>query len=80
MALDRLGGRQILALTLGLDVVGDLHPLAVRDRFQDAWAEFLTEVVADQPAVMLIEDIHWAEPSSSTCSSTCSATPEGRCS
>jgi class 3 adenylate cyclase len=62
VALDRLGGREILGLTLGLDVAGDLHPLAVRDRFQDAWAEFLTEVVADQPAVMLIEDIHWAEP------------------
>jgi class 3 adenylate cyclase len=62
VALDRLGGREILGLTLGLDVAGDLHPLAVRDRFQDAWAEFLSEVVADQPAVMLIEDIHWAEP------------------
>jgi class 3 adenylate cyclase len=62
MALHRLEGREILGLTLGLDVARDLHPLAVRDRFQDAWAEFLTEVVADQPAVMLIEDIHWAEP------------------
>jgi class 3 adenylate cyclase len=62
VALQRLGSREILGLTLGLDVARDLHPLAVRDRFQDAWAEFLTEVVADQPAVVLIEDIHWAEP------------------
>ncbi len=61
VALDRLGGREILGLTLGLDVAGDLHPLAVRDRFQDAWAEFLTDVVADRPAVVLVEDIHWAE-------------------
>jgi class 3 adenylate cyclase len=60
-ALDQLGGREILGLTLGLDVARDLHPLAVRDRFQDAWAEFLTDVVADRPTVVLVEDIHWAE-------------------
>jgi len=61
VVLDRLGGREILGLTLGLDVARDLHPLAVRDRLQDAWAEFLTDVVADRPAVVLLEDIHWAE-------------------
>src|SRR6266516_3613877 len=61
VALDRLGAREILGLTLGLDVARDLHPLAVRDRFQDAWAEFLTDVVADRPTVVLVEDIHWAE-------------------
>jgi class 3 adenylate cyclase len=61
VALERLGVREILGLTLGLDVAQDLHPLAVRDRFQDAWAEFLTDVVADRPAVVLLEDIHWAE-------------------
>jgi len=62
LALDRLGGRAILGLTLGLDVARELHPLAARDRFQDAWAEFLSEVVAERPAVVLVEDIHWAEP------------------
>jgi len=61
LALERLGGREILGLTLGLDVARGLHPLAARDRFQDAWAEFLTEAVAGQPAVVLIEDVHWAE-------------------
>jgi class 3 adenylate cyclase len=60
-ALERLGAREILGLTLGLDVAQGLHPLAVRDRFQDAWAEFLTDVVAERPAVVLVEDIHWAE-------------------
>jgi class 3 adenylate cyclase len=35
VALDRLRGREILGLTLGLDVARDLHPLAARDRFQD---------------------------------------------
>jgi len=62
VALDRLGSREILGLTLGLDVARDLHPLAARDRLQDTWAEFLTEVVAERPVVLLIEDVHWAEP------------------
>src|ERR671936_705358 len=61
LALARLGGREILGLALGLDVARDLHPLAARDRFQDAWAEFLTEVVVEQPAVVLVEDVHWAD-------------------
>lgn len=59
--LERLGSRPILGLTLGLDVAPGLHPLAARDRFQDAWIEFLEEVVSGRPAVILIEDIHWAE-------------------
>jgi hypothetical protein len=61
LALERLGAREILGLALGLDVAGDLHPLAARDRFQDTWAEFLTDIVGERPVVMLVEDIHWAE-------------------
>lgn len=59
--LERLGSRQILGLTLGLDVARGLHPLAARDQFQDAWVEFTEEIASERPAVMLIEDIHWAE-------------------
>jgi class 3 adenylate cyclase len=61
VVLERLGSREILGLTLGLDVARGLHPLAARDRFQDAWVDFLDEVAAARPTVMLIEDIHWAE-------------------
>jgi hypothetical protein len=60
--LDRLGGRRILGLTLGLDVAGDLHPLAARDRLHEAWISLLQELISDRPAVMLLEDLHWAEP------------------
>lgn len=56
-----LGSREILGLTLGLDVAHGLHPLAARDRFQDAWVGFLQEIAAERPLVMLIEDAHWAE-------------------
>src|SRR5438094_2034992 len=37
----RLGDRELLGLTLGLDVAGDLHPLAARDRLHEAWIELL---------------------------------------
>ncbi|MBA2460654.1 MAG: AAA family ATPase [Actinobacteria bacterium] len=60
-ATARLGGRGILALALGLDVTGELHPLAVRDRLHEAWVELLTELAAEQPVVVFVEDLHWAE-------------------
>src|SRR5262249_28635495 len=35
-----LRDREILGLTLGLDVAGDLHPLAARDKLHPAWVDF----------------------------------------
>jgi class 3 adenylate cyclase/tetratricopeptide (TPR) repeat protein len=61
VVLERLGSRPMLGLALGLDVGGDLHPLAARDRFQDAWVDFLDELLMERPVVLLIEDLHWAE-------------------
>ena len=61
LVLDRFGDWQILGLTLGLDVAGDLHPLAARDRFQDSWVAFLEEIASERPVVVLVEDIHWSE-------------------
>ncbi len=58
----RLDEREILGLTLGLDVVGDLHPLAAQDRLHAAWIAFVSELTAERPLVLLIEDVHWAEP------------------
>jgi class 3 adenylate cyclase len=60
-ARERLGGREMLGLTLGLDVGEELHPLAARERLRDAWIDFLGELVADRPTVVLIEDLYWAE-------------------
>ena len=57
----RLGPRSILGLTLGLEAPPDLHPLAARNRLHDAWAAFLGELVSGGPAVVLVEDAHWAE-------------------
>lgn len=57
----RLGSREILGLTLGLEAPADLHPLAARDRLEAACAEFFEELAADHPAVVLIDDVHWAD-------------------
>jgi class 3 adenylate cyclase len=57
----RLGGREVLGLTLGLDPGQEIHPLVARDRLHEAWVEFLSELTAERPAVVLIEDLHWAE-------------------
>lgn len=57
----RLGERQVLGLTLGLEVTPDLHPLEARERLHAAWVELLSERTAQRPALMLIEDLHWAQ-------------------
>jgi class 3 adenylate cyclase len=59
--LSRLASREILGLTLGLDVGGDLHPLVARDRLHEAWVALADELTAERPAVILVEDLHWAE-------------------
>jgi tetratricopeptide (TPR) repeat protein len=56
-----LGDREILGLTLGLDLGGELHPLAARDRLHDAWVELVAELASERPVVLLLEDLHWAE-------------------
>ncbi|MFL5842497.1 MAG: ATP-binding protein [Thermoleophilaceae bacterium] len=60
-ALELLRGREILGLTLGLDVAPGLHPMVVRDRFQDAWASLFEQLASERPVTVLIEDLHWAE-------------------
>ena len=56
-----LGERPILGLALGLDVAGELHPIEARDRLHDAWIDLVAEIAAEQPLVLLVEDVHWAE-------------------
>jgi len=43
-------------------MAGDLHPLAARERLHESWVDFLQELVAQRPGVLLLEDLHWAEP------------------
>ena len=62
IVLGRLGGRDGLGFTLGFAPPAEMHPLTVREHIYDAWVELLQEFVDDGPAVILIEDVHWAEP------------------
>jgi class 3 adenylate cyclase len=61
IARAKLGEHEILGLALGLEVAGDLHPLAARERLHEATVAFLEELAAERPLVVLVEDIHWAE-------------------
>jgi class 3 adenylate cyclase/tetratricopeptide (TPR) repeat protein len=58
----RLEGREILGLALGLDVAPGVHPLDARERLHTAAVELVEEVASGCPTVLVIEDIHWAEP------------------
>jgi class 3 adenylate cyclase len=51
-----------LGFTLGLAPPEGMHPLTVRERLHDAWVDFLQELAGERPTVVLVEDLHWAEP------------------
>ncbi len=59
-ALAKLAGREILGLTLGLDFARDLEPRAAVLALQDEWTRLVTEIGARGPAVLVLEDLHWA--------------------
>ena len=57
----RLGRHEILGLMLGHEADADLHPLAAREALHAGCVAFLAELVSAQPAVVLVEDLHWAQ-------------------
>jgi predicted ATPase len=57
----RLGERQILVLTFGLEPPSELHPLAARESLHRAWVDFVEELAAERRTVLLVEDLHWGE-------------------
>jgi class 3 adenylate cyclase len=58
---ERIAGRDGLGFTLGLAPPEGMHPLSVRDRLHMSWVGFLQELTAERPAVVLVEDLHWAD-------------------
>ena len=60
LALEKLAGREILGLTLGLDVAGELEPRAAVLALQDAWVRVVSEIGARGPAILALDDLHWA--------------------
>jgi class 3 adenylate cyclase/tetratricopeptide (TPR) repeat protein len=59
---DLLDRRPILGLTIGKPAPRGLHPLAVGEHLCAAWLELLTELAGTGTAVVIVEDLHWAEP------------------
>jgi DNA-binding SARP family transcriptional activator len=57
----KLGRHEILGLVLGREADAELHPLAAREALHAGCVAFLDELVASQPAVLLVEDLHWAQ-------------------
>jgi class 3 adenylate cyclase len=57
----RLSGHEGLAPTLGLELGEPLHPLAARQRLEDAWVAFAEGLAEGMPVVLSIEDVQRAE-------------------
>ena len=54
-----------LAFTIGVEASGTSvavrDPRQVRAEMHDAWRDFFSSMAADRPAIVVIEDIHWAD-------------------
>jgi class 3 adenylate cyclase/tetratricopeptide (TPR) repeat protein len=57
----RLGDRAVLGLALGREASPESHPAAVREELYDAFVAFFEHLARDTPAIVLVEDLHWAE-------------------
>jgi hypothetical protein len=57
----RLGRHEVLGLVLGQIADAELHPLAAREALHAGCVAFLDELASAQPAVVLVEDLHWAQ-------------------
>ena len=55
------GRARVLGLTLGLEAPRGSASARRARAAPRAWVEFLEELVAERPTVVLIEDLHWAE-------------------
>jgi DNA-binding SARP family transcriptional activator len=54
-----VAGNEILGLTFGLDTAGELDPRTARHKLHEAWIRLLEP---HTPAVLVVEDVHWASP------------------
>jgi DNA-binding SARP family transcriptional activator len=50
-----------LAPLLGADADPGMHPWEARERLRAAWIDLLDRLAADGPAVVWVEDLHWAD-------------------
>ena len=48
--------------TIGLELPGSLSADEVTRRLEEAWRRYLADIGHGQPAILAIEDVHWASP------------------
>ena len=58
---ERLGDRHDLRPLLGLSAETQLQPWEAKTRLTHAWIALLDELAQDDPLVVVVEDVHWAE-------------------
>lgn len=51
-----------LALVFGSDSLAPIHPAAARERLGGSWVRLLDRLCIESPVVLILEDVHWAEP------------------
>src|SRR5205823_3921169 len=61
LAAERLGEHAALGLALGRAGSPEASPVDVRERLYDAAVAFFDRLASERPAVVLVEDLHWAE-------------------
>jgi len=58
---ERLGEHRSLGLALGRSASPETSPVNVREDLHTAAVAFFERLAADRPAVVLVEDLHWAD-------------------
>ena len=58
---ERLGNRDELRPLLGLTPETQMEPWEAKTRLTRAWIALLDELADEEPVVMVVEDVHWAE-------------------
>ena len=58
---ERRGEEGFLRIALGLESPAAAHPWEARERLGEEWVDLLSEIAASGPAVVVVEDLHWAE-------------------
>ena len=58
---ERMGDEPMLAGALGVAEPPDVHPLEAQERLHEAWVRFGERLAGEGPAVLVVEDVHWAD-------------------
>ena len=58
---ERMGDEPMLAAALGVAEPPDVHPVEAQELLHEAWVRFGERLAGEGPAVLVVEDVHWAD-------------------